>query len=63
MTTYERILEIITKFNDDYAGQLNLASPGSRIDLATAIYNVVMKQSPVSTSNDEQLELFTNKDE
>ena len=62
MTTYERILEVITKFNDDYDSQLNLASPGTRIDMATAIYNVVMKQVPVSTTNDEQLELFSNKD-
>lgn len=63
MTTFERILKAITKFNDDCDGQANLNSPHARMDLATFVYDVVMKQEDPGTFNDEQLELFSNKDD
>lgn len=62
--TYNRIISAINKFNDDCNGQANLGSPYARADLADIIYHAVMKQSDhTSTNNDQQLEIFTNKDD
>mgnify|MGYP005744984295 CR=1 FL=1 len=63
MTTFNRIKRTIDKFNDDFDGQVNLASPHARADLTELIYNAVMKQSDDSdaTINDQQTFIFTNK--
>ena len=62
--TYNRIKAAINKFNDDCDGQANLSSPHARADLADIIYHAVMKQiDHTSTHNDQQLEIFTNKDD
>lgn len=59
--TLNRIKTVINKFNDDCAGQANLASPHARTDLAELIYNAVMKQNlPNSTINTQSVFRFSN---
>lgn len=62
--TYNRIKQAIDKFNDDCNGQANLSSPHARDDLASLLYDAVMKQNDTSaTYNDQQLDIFTNNDD
>ena len=64
MSTFNRIKQVIDKFNEDCNGQVNLGSPYIRTDLAEAIYNAVMKQSnETETYNQQELKIFSNIDD
>ena len=59
--TLNIINTVIDKFNDDCSGQVNLASPYARADLAELIYNAVIKQAlPDSTVNTQSVFRFSN---
>ena len=65
MDTFNRIVTAITKYNDANDGQVNLASPFARADLAELVYNAVMKQNndePSYTVNKQDTFIFENKD-
>ena len=65
MDTFNRIVATITKYNDTHDGQVNLASPFARADLAELIYKAVMKQdndAPSHTINRQDTFIFENKD-
>lgn len=64
MNTRDRIKQAIDKYNDSFNGQVNLGSAHARADLAELIYLAVMKQTTdTSTHNEQQLYLFTNKEQ
>lgn len=65
MNTFDRIKATISKYNADNHGQINLASPHARTDLAELIYKTVMKQEDVTSSytvNKQDTFIFENKD-
>lgn len=66
MNTHSRILAAIAKFNNDCGGQANLGSIHAQEDLATMVYNAVMKQtdeqSTTATYNIQETFNFSNKD-
>ena len=65
MNTFNRIIAAISKYNDKHDGQVNLASPYARADLAELIYDAVMKQNLSGESytiNNQETFNFSNKD-